>query len=97
MGLTEAFLSYAEAKDIEFGWDRGSIAVLDAADDTEIAVLVTDIDDTDLEWKVAPRIPVALPPEALTAPFKLEFRFESDIETIDPQAGWYIDDVRITD
>jgi hypothetical protein len=97
MGVTEAFLSYAEARDIEFEFDRGSIVVLDAADDSEIAVLVDNVDDTDLEWKQAPRIPVALPPEALNTPIKLEFRFESDFLNPFPQAGWYIDDVRITD
>ena len=96
-GLTEAFLSYAEALDIEFDFDRGSIAVLDAADDSEIVVLLDNIDDTDLDWKQAPRNPVALPAEVLTTAIKLEFRFESDFLNSEPQAGWYIDDVRITD
>jgi len=100
-GQTEAFLSYFEAKDIEAfagqAYDYGRISVLDAGDDTVIAVLLDEILDTNLEWGQAPRTPVALPAEALNKQIRLEFLFLADDFQPDPQAGWYIDDVLITD
>ncbi|NIP98577.1 MAG: hypothetical protein GWO24_36270 [Akkermansiaceae bacterium] len=87
----EASLRYWEFRDIEEGFDFGVVRLLDAADDSELAVLETDIDGITPDWEVVTH---AIPAEALGKAIKLEFRFVSD--DISSFAGWYIDDVLLT-
>jgi len=93
-----ATLCYERFIDVEppapdpFDW--GTVSVLDASDDSEIAVIETDIIDATAGWeKVASPIPAA----ALGKTIKLEFRLESDdFDENGPFAGFYIDDVNVT-
>ncbi|NIP95070.1 MAG: hypothetical protein GWO24_17135 [Akkermansiaceae bacterium] len=86
-----ATLHYAEFRDIEEGFDFGTIRVLDAADSSEIAVIADNIDGVTSDWEQARE---ALPPEALGKVIRIEFRFTSD--DISNFAGWYIDDPQVT-
>lgn len=94
--LTDAVggtLRFFHFKDIENNFDLGTINVLDAADDSLIAELQTDIDDFTTDWEEVTR---TLPAEAMGKNIKIEFRFEADDFNQQPQAGWYIDDVEVT-
>ena len=75
--------------------DYGSILILDASDNSELAVMEDrTIDGSTTGWE---EYSMALPAEAFTAAegtIKIEFRFESDEEG--NLAGWYIDDVFVT-
>jgi bacillopeptidase F len=86
-----ATLNYAEWRDIEEGFDFGTVAVLDAADDSELAVVRATVDGFSLDWE---GISVKLPSAALGHTIRLEFRFQSD--DISNFAGWYVDDVGVT-
>ncbi len=86
-----ATLSYFEFKDIEESFDSGRIAVLDANDDSVLAVIKSGIDGDSANWA---EVIVPVPPEALGKSVKLEFRFASDDVTNLP--GWYLDDVQVT-
>ncbi|NIP97749.1 MAG: hypothetical protein GWO24_31675 [Akkermansiaceae bacterium] len=86
-----ATLRFFEFKDIEEGFDSGRLAVLDADDDSELAVILEPIDGVTGDWSQVTR---RLPPEALGKVVKLEFRFQSD--DLQNFAGWYIDDVEVT-
>jgi bacillopeptidase F len=87
----DATLNYASFRDIEINFDSGSVRVLDAADNSEIAILESSIDGTSGGWELVSK---ALPPAALGKLIKIEFRFNSD--NFGEQAGWYIDDVNVT-
>ena len=91
-GAESATLRYSEFRDIEAAFDAGQLAVLDAADDSVLAVLQADIDgDNGWDWaQVTRRLPAAV----LDRDIKIEFRFQSD--DIQNFAGWYIDDVELT-
>ncbi|NIP92338.1 MAG: hypothetical protein GWO24_02225, partial [Akkermansiaceae bacterium] len=56
-----ATLSYAQFRDIEQGFDFGMVRVLDAADDSELAVIEAIIDDVSAGWE---KVSKALPAEA---------------------------------
>lgn len=87
----EATLTYFEFRDIEPQFDSGAISVLDASDDSEIAVIEDGIDGTSTGWQ---EVSKRLPPAALGQVIKLEFRLQSDdFQTF---AGWYLDDVQVT-
>jgi hypothetical protein len=86
-----ATLYYAQAFTIEEGFDAGSVVVLDAIDDSELAVITAIIDGVSLDWK---QVRKPIPAEALGKTIKLEFRFTSD--HLQNDAGWYIDDVNVT-
>ncbi len=86
-----ATLTYWEFKDIEEGFDFGTIRVLDAADDSELAVIETDIDDITADWE---RVSKSIPAEALGRTVRIEFRFHSD--DLQNFAGWYLDDFQVT-
>ncbi len=90
-GAGGATLSYFQFTDIEEGFDAGSVRVLDAADDSELAVIETTVDGTTADWE---QVTKAIPAEGLDKVIKLEFRFESDDLEVFP--GWYLDDVLVT-
>ena len=74
---------------------NGSIRILDASDDSELAVLEDQtIDGFTAGWEDYSK---ALPAAAFTATagtIRIEFRFEAD--DLESFAGWYLDDVVIT-
>ena len=93
---TEASLTFQQFKEIEdvgIDLDYGSIRILDASDNSELAVLENQSveGDTNGAWAAYTK---ALPAAAFTVPIKIEFRFQAD--DIDNFAGWYIDDLAIT-
>ncbi|MDA0765820.1 MAG: hypothetical protein O3A87_05970 [Verrucomicrobia bacterium] len=93
---TEASLTFQQFKEIEdvgIDLDYGSIRILDASDNSELAVLEDQSveGDTNGVWAAYTK---ALPAAAFTVPIKIEFRFEAD--DIDNFAGWYLDDLAIT-
>ena len=92
-GAGGATLNYARWYDIEIMFDQGSVSVLDAADDSVLAVLESTVEGAsrDWEWETVSK---SLPAEALGRNIKIEFRFLSD--DIGNFAGWYIDDVEVT-
>ncbi|NIP98540.1 MAG: hypothetical protein GWO24_36080, partial [Akkermansiaceae bacterium] len=87
----EATLRYWEFTDIEEGFDFGSIRILDAADDSELAVIEEVVDGVTADWE---QVSHAIPAEGLGKLIKLEFRFETD--DLQEFAGWYLDDVTVT-
>ncbi len=86
-----ATLRFFQFYDIETGFDSGTVAVLDAGNDSEIAVLGDPVDGTSTGWEESSRV---LPAAALGKSIKIEFRLNSD--DIEFFAGWYIDDVSVT-
>ena len=90
----KATLSYEHFTDIEFQFDPGTVSVLDAADDSELAVIETDIEGLTADWTKVTR---TLPAVAIGKSVKLEFRFEADDFPVPSDfAGWYLDDVVVT-
>jgi len=85
-----ARVDYFQFSDIEEEFDYGKVSVLDAADNSELAVLAR-VDGTTADWEQVTRF---LPPAALGKTVIIEFRLQSD----DTQnfGGWYIDDVSVT-
>ena len=81
-------LVFWQWRDIEIMFDGGSVRLLDAADDSEIAVLESQIDGSSAEWE---EITLPLPPEAIGKTVILEFVFDSD--EFGNLAGWYLDDI----
>ena len=79
--------------DIETGFDWGRVRVLDAADDSEIAVLEETFDGTTNDWE---EVCIKLPAEVAGKMVKIEFILATDDVTNNPQAGLYIDDVSVT-
>ena len=86
-----ATLNFAQFKDIEEGFDFGTIRVLNAADDSQLAIVETPVDGLSAEWE---NESLSIPAEGLGQMIKIEFRFESD--DISNFAGWYLDDVNVT-
>jgi len=85
-----ATLRFQQFRAIEVGFDSGSIRILKAADDTELAVLEMTIDGTTTAWEQYSR---NLPAEAFAEPIKIEFRLIAD--DVEEFAGWYLDDVEV--
>lgn len=90
--VVDATLVFQMWTDIEMTFDLASIRLLDAADDSEIAILEDVIDGTITEWQEES---FDLPAEAIGKSVKIEFRLVADDFNPNPQAGIYIDDVRI--
>ena len=90
----EATLIYWRFTDIEPDFDSGSVAVLDASNDTVIATIAMGIDGLSAAWT---EIRQPLPPAALGKTIKIEFRLQSD-DFEDELAfdGFYVDDVQVT-
>ena len=87
----EATVKYAHYWDIEREFDFGSVRVLDASDDAELAVLENLVDGASVGWE---EVSKTLPAAALGKTIKLEFRLQSD--DFRNLAGWYLDDVEVT-
>ncbi len=86
-----ATLSYFQFRDIEESFDAGTVRVLDADNDSELAVLEATVEGSSNVWE---KVTKALPAAALGKSIKLEFRLTSD--DVANQAGWYIDDFTVT-
>ncbi len=84
-------LNYSQFTDIETTFDSGRVAVLDAGDLSELAVIQEQIDGTTADWEPVSK---PLPPEALGRTIVIEFRLRSD--DLGNFAGWYLDDVEVT-
>jgi hypothetical protein len=89
-----ATLNFAHWVDIEEGFDFGSVAVLDATDNSELGLVVSVVDgDLPSDWE---QFSMSLPAAALGKNVIFEFRlFEDGVSLLD-QAGWYIDNVVVT-
>ena len=72
-------------------YDFGKVSILDAADDSEIAVLIPTLNDFINDWELSTH---AIPAEALDRTIKIEFRLTTDDVAV--FAGWYIDDFEVT-
>jgi hypothetical protein len=98
-GAKGATLRFAHYYDIEAPelvapftvYDFGQLSILDAADDSELALLVPALADFISDWE---EISFALPPGALDKVIRIEFRLISDDIAFLP--GWYVDDVQVT-
>ena len=91
-----ATLSYHQFKDIEepsaqVVFDLGSLSILDASDNSVLAVIETNITGFTGDWE---KVTKAIPAAALGKSIKMEFRLQSDGDFHFP--GWYIDDVVVT-
>ena len=88
-----ATLNYHRWIDIEEMFDFGRVAVLDAGDGSELAVLDFPLDGISVDWElVSKRIPAA----ALGKLVVIEFRLDTDNIDGVAFAGFYIDDVVVT-
>ena len=86
-----ATLNFYQFVDLEEMFDRGRVAVLDAADNSELGVVIATVDGLTADWELESR---RIPAAALGKMIILEFRMTSD--EIEHRAGWYIDDVEVT-
>ncbi len=87
----DATLRYWQFRDIEAGFDFGTVRILDAANDSEIAVLEEVVDNVSTDWE---EVKKRLPGEALGKVIIIEFHFTSD--DIQNFPGWYLDEVTVT-
>ena len=94
-GVEKATLSFYQWTDFEGApFDWGSIRILNAADDSELAVVVNELDPQLFPaWE---EFKIAIPPAGLNQNIKVEFRFFHDDADVGQQAGWYIDNFSIT-
>lgn len=97
-GVATATLKYAQFYDIEEPdpstgeiYDWGQLAVLDASDDSVLAVIEPALTDFVVDWE---QVSKAVPAAALGKQVKFEFRLQTDDVAFLP--GWYIDDVEVT-
>lgn len=92
-GVEGATLSYFEFTDIEADFDSGEVRILDAADDSLIALLAEAIDGESGNWRA---VAFPIPAGALNRMIKIEFRLNTDAVDTETYAGWYLDDIKIT-
>lgn len=85
-----ATLHYFQFTDMETGFDVGQVAVLNAADNVELAVLDSSVEALS-DWS---QESLKVPEEALGKTVVFEFRFRSDELEVFP--GWYVDDVSVS-
>lgn len=98
-GTESATLRFAHYYDIEAPeavapftvYDFGQLAILDAVDDSELALLVPALADFIADWE---EISFTLPADTLNKVIRIEFRLISDDIAFLP--GWYVDDVQVT-
>ena len=91
-GIASVRLSFQQFKDIESGFDFGSIRVLRASDNSPLGDEVAGpIDGITDDWE---EFSANLPAEALGEIIRIEFQFTSDELEVFP--GWYIDNVVLT-
>ena len=88
-----ATLNYSRFVDIEESFDEGIVRVLDASDDSEIAVLQQGIDGQGAAWEQSS---VSFPAAALGKSVKVEFFLDTDDFDDGAFDGFYVDDVNVT-
>jgi len=86
-----ATLNYFQYFEIEVDFDLGKVSVVDAGNNSELAVLVPVVDGSSAGWE---EVSMPLPATALGKTVKIEFRLDSD--DVENRAGWYIDDFDLT-
>jgi len=86
-----ATLNYVQYFEIELDFDSGTVSLLDASDDSVLAVLVQTVHGSSASWE---EVSLSLPAAALGKEVKIEFRLDSD--DVENEAGWYIDDFDLT-
>ena len=86
-----ASLSYFQFFEIESDFDLGTVSLLDASDNSVLAVLVPLLDGSSAGWE---EVSMSLPAAALGKAVRIEFRLDSD--DVNNEAGWYIDDFDLT-
>ena len=86
-----ATLHYFQYFEIEVDFDLGKVSVVDAGNNSELAVLVPVVDGSSAGWE---EVSMPLPATALGKTVKIEFRLDSD--DVENRAGWYIDDFDLT-
>ncbi len=85
-------MTFQQFKDIEEGFDFGSIRAIRASDGVALGVdIEMVVDGATPDWE---EFSANLPPEAIGEVIKLEFQFISD--DLQNFAGWYIDDVKVS-
>ena len=72
-------------------YDFGKVSIVDATDNSELAVLIPTLTDFIDDWELSTH---AIPAEALDRTVKIEFRLTTDDVAV--FAGWYIDDFEVT-
>ena len=72
-------------------YDFGTVSILDASDNSEIAVLIPTLTDFIDDWELSTH---DIPAEALDRTIRIEFRLTTDDVAV--FAGWYIDDFEVT-
>lgn len=87
--FTTGSVQFKQFKDIEAGYDFGSVRILAADDGAVLGVLQTTVDGTTSDWEDYSK---ALPSAAFTEPIQIEFRLQTDDYDNVPYAGWYLDD-----
>lgn len=89
-----ATLNYFQFTDIEGSpFDWGKVSVLDATDDSLLAVIADPVEGSSGGWEA---VSIAIPATALGKTIKIEFRLVSDDFPDSNYAGWYLDDVEVT-
>ncbi len=89
-----ATLNYFQFTDIEgSSFDWGKVSVLDATDDSLLAVISEPVEGFSGGWEA---VSIAIPATALGKTIKIEFRLVSDDFPDSNYAGWYLDDIEIT-
>lgn len=88
-----ATLNYFRFIDIEPDFDSGTVSVLDAADNSELATIETGIDGLSADWEAVRR---SIPEVALGKSVIIEFRLETDDFDVVDYAGFYVDDIEVT-
>ncbi|MEC9054483.1 MAG: hypothetical protein VX633_04210, partial [Verrucomicrobiota bacterium] len=72
-------------------YDFGKLSILDASDNSELAILIPALADFIDDWE---EVSYSLPLDVLDRSIRIEFRLVSDDIAFLP--GWYVDDVKIT-
>jgi hypothetical protein len=86
-----AVLRYYQQIDTDFDADFGTVNILDAADNSLLAELATNISGLPADWEPVTH---SLPAEALGKNVMIEFRFTSN--AVENWSGWYLEDVEVT-
>lgn len=92
-GQAGATLNFAQFRDIETGFDFGSIRILDADNGDSPIEDLEDVIDDQSDWEI---YSIALPPSALNKRVKFQFFYETDDFEGVLFPGWYIDDFEVT-
>lgn len=88
-----ATLNFYHFTDIEDSFDTGSVVIIDAANDSEVAVLDDAITGFSGDWELFSE---SLPAAAQGKIIKIQFQYQSDGFDDSEYPGWYIDSVNLT-